>query len=285
MDKEPGCLTYGLLGYPVKHSFSPPMHNAAFRALGINAQYKLFEVKPQDLSSFMGSLQQEGISGLNVTIPYKEKVLEFVELDREFLYLKQLRAVNTIVVGFGSLWGFNTDVPGFSRDLKENINPAGKKAAILGAGGASRAVAYALAKADAKEITIYDIEIDKPKALAGMIKDMFPNCIIRSVDEIEKLDILSKDILINATPVGMKNSDPCLVKKEMLHSGVFVYDLIYNPAETKLLALARSCGCKASNGMNMLLYQGMLSFTKWTGKEAPYEVMRQALLDCLSAQA
>ena len=167
MDKEPGCLTYGLLGYPVKHSFSPPMHNAAFRALGINAQYKLFEVKPQDLSSFMGSLQQEGISGLNVTIPYKEKVLEFVELDREFLYLKQLRAVNTIVVGFGSLWGFNTDVPGFSRDLKENINPAGKKAAILGAGGASRAIAVMLAESGIKILTLPDIQEEKAIELAG----------------------------------------------------------------------------------------------------------------------
>ncbi|MDD5654325.1 MAG: shikimate dehydrogenase [Candidatus Omnitrophica bacterium] len=283
MDKEPGSLIYGLLGYPVKHSFSPAMHNAAFGALGINAQYRLFEVKPQDLDKFMGSLQQEGISGLNVTVPYKEKVLEFVELDREFAYLKQLRAVNTIVAGFGPLWGFNTDVPGFSRDLKENINPAGKKAVILGAGGGSRAVAYTLAREQAKEITVCDIDTDRAKGLVEMIKSIFPSCQIRFAEGIERLDIVSKDMLINATPIGLKDTDPCLVKQEMLRPGIFVYDLIYNPAKTKLLALAESCGCKASNGLNMLLYQGMLSFTKWTGKEAPYEVMRQALLDSLSA--
>ncbi len=279
MDKEPGCLIYGLLGYPVKHSFSPAMHNAAFKALGLNAQYRLFEVKPQDVGSFMSSLQQEGISGINVTIPYKEKVLEFVELDREFSYLKQLRAVNTIVVGFGSVWGFNTDVPGFSRAINEHVNPAGKKVSILGAGGGCRAVAYALATDGAREISIYDIDIDKAKAMVAMLKGMSAGTIIRSVDDINRLDISEKDILINTTPIGMKEQDPCLVTKEMLHPDLFVYDLIYNPAKTKLLSLAESQGCRTSNGLDMLLYQGMLSFTKWTGKEAPYEVMRQALLD------
>ena len=274
---------YGLIGYPVKHSLSPAMHNAAFKALGIDARYELFEVKPQDLNSFIKSLDK-GIFGLNITIPHKEKVLDFIRLNEDSGFARYIKAVNTIVRRDDQWLGFNTDVPGFLRHLKENIDPANKKIAILGAGGAGRAVTYAIAVAKAKEIDIFDIDKEKAHGLVSLLKNMFKDVNIKSVDTVAELNVWDKDILINATPIGMKESDPCLVKEEMLHKKLFVYDVIYNPLETKLLALAKKTGTKTSNGLGMLLYQGMLSFEIWTGKKAPEEVMWQSLLSQISTK-
>lgn len=270
-------LIFGLLGYPVKHSFSPAMHNAAFEYLKINARYERFEKRPQDLADFLETLAKQNICGLNVTIPYKEKVLGFVKLDQESFYAGQLKAINTIVVENGTLKGFNTDKPGFSKHLKEKFDPVNKKTAILGAGGAARAVAYVLAESKSKDITIYDIDENKAYAIVELIKEIFPNFDITAVKNIEDLNIKEKDLLVNATPIGMKKNDPCLIKEEMLHKNLFIYDLIYNPPETKLLTAAKKTGVKYSNGLGMLLYQGALSFTHFTGKDAPLEIMRQAL--------
>lgn len=273
-------LIFGLIGFPVKHSFSPAMHNAAFKELGINAKYKLFEIKPEELEGFFSSLEEKGIHGLNVTIPHKEKVLDFVELDRESFYLTEIKAVNTIVIGNNIRKGFNTDIPGFRRDLAEkNGKPENKQIAILGAGGASRAVAYALAADKARKITIYDIDKSKSQNIVDLIKKLFPKFDITAVETIEQLKIQEKDLLINTTPVGMKNTDPCLITTEMLHKNLFVYDLIYNPPETKLLALAKQAHIKNSNGLGMLLYQGVLAFTHFTGKSGPVGIMRQVLMD------
>jgi shikimate dehydrogenase len=281
---------YGLIGYPVEHSFSPAMHNAAFNELkrrgeiDYDAEYKLFEVKPQELEGFLNSLSERNISGLNVTIPYKEKVFSFITLDPESSYLRQIGAINTILIQGNQLKGFNTDISGFSKHLKERISPEGKKVAILGAGGASKAVTYIVAGSKPKSIVIYDIDINKTKELVNLIQRLFSDLDIKSVSKIEELNILEKDLLINATPVGMKESDACLIKKEKLHKDLFVYDLIYSPSETKLLKLAREKGCRYSNGLGMLLYQGMLSFRIWTGKNAPKEVMWQALSSQISTK-
>ncbi len=270
---------YGLIGWPLGHSLSPKMHNAAFSALGINAEYKLFPLAPPDLDGFLAKLGESGISGLNVTVPYKEKVLDFVKLDKESFYLRQIKAVNTMRFSDGIWWGFNTDIPGFARHLKENFNPVNKKTAILGAGGAARAVAYVLAKEGSGETAIFDIDKTKSAAIVEMVKSLFPQFKIYAVESIEKLEIKDKDLLVNATPIGLKETDPVIVKEDMLHSGLFVYDLIYNPAQTKLMALAKEKGAKVSNGLGMLLYQGMLSFKIWTGVNPSEEVMRRALLE------
>ena len=281
MSKSPAI--YGLIGFPVRHSLSPAMHNAAFRYLNINAEYKLFETRPEELEKFITSLEEQNISGVNVTIPYKEKVLSFVEIDKESFYLRQIKAVNTIVVKEGIRKGFNTDVPGFSRDLVEKSGkPENKRSAILGAGGASRAVAFVLANGKAKEIAIHDIDKSKSQNIVDLIKSLFPGFPIYAVDNIEELKIQEKDLLVNATPIGMKPSDPCLVTEKMMHKNLFVYDLIYNPSETKLLALANKAGVKNSNGLSMLLYQGALSFVHFTGKQAPIDIMRKALEEGLS---
>lgn len=268
---------YGVLGFPVKHSLSPYMQNAAFKAVGLNAVYKLFEVAPNSLEEFFYSLEKNNIRGLNVTIPYKEKVLEYVALDKESFYLRQIGATNTLVFDDGIWKGFNTDIPGFSRHLKENIAPAGKRVAILGAGGAARAVAYVLANEKVKDITICDVDVAKAEHIAAMVRSLFPGFSIFPVARIEELSIPEKDILINATPIGMKLTDPCLIPESALHRNLFVYDLIYAPVETKLLAVARAKGCKTANGLKMLLYQGALSWSHWTKQEAPLDVMWKAL--------
>lgn len=277
MDRDSGRRMYGVLGYPVQHSLSPAMHNAAFSYLHINAEYRLFEVPPEKLDWFLHHLDKEGICGLNITVPYKERILDFFKPDATSSYLQQLKAVNTIVKKGDSWKGFNTDIPGFSRHLKERIEPKDKRIAMLGAGGAARAVAYATAEAGARSIVLFDIDAAKMESVCAMVQSLFPGFAITGAKDIEGLDIGNKDILINATPVGLKAEDPALVRQELLHKNLFVYDLIYNPEKTALLLSAERAGARTSNGLEMLLYQGMLSFSIWTGKDAPKEIMRQAL--------
>lgn len=272
---------YGLLGWPVGHSLSPSMHNAAFKALGINAQYQLFGVKPEELDFFLSSLSAKNISGLNITVPYKEQALKFAQLDKESFFLNKIKAINTMVFEDGIWKGFNTDIPGFSRHLREGFDPVNKKAAILGAGGAARAVAYVLANAKASLLQIYDIDKAKALNIVTMVKEIFPEINIEAVNSFQELDLLNKDLLVNATPIGLKSTDPLLVEEKFLHKNLFVYDLIYNPAKTKLLEAALQKGCRVSNGLGMLLYQGMLSFSHWTKCDAPEVLMRQALLEGL----
>ncbi|MCX5709392.1 MAG: shikimate dehydrogenase [Candidatus Omnitrophica bacterium] len=271
--------TFGLVGNPVKHSLSPLMHNAAFKALNIPAEYKLFEVKPEDLNTFLYDLDKLNIYGLNVTVPYKERAMDFVELPVESFYLRQVRAVNTIVKRNNRWQGFNTDIPGFEKHLKENFDPKGKRCAVLGAGGASRAVAYVLAKAGARDLAIFDIDKQKTENVCAMVDGLLPGFNVSCVDSIDKLEINNKDLLVNSTPVGMKAADPLIVDSGLLHKNLFVYDLIYNPVETKLLKEARARGARTANGLGMLLYQGALSFEYFTGEKAPVEVMREALTE------
>ena len=275
---------YGLVGCPLGHSLSPVMHNAAFKELNIPGEYHLFQKQPQELESFLKSLEDEGIWGLNVTIPYKKKILEldFVEPDKTARYAKEIGAVNTIVRKSEGLKGFNTDVAGFLRHLnKVNFDPSKKKIAVLGAGGAGGAIAYAVAKKGAEEIAIFDIDKDKSKDVSDMLERLFPNLKILIADTVEDLKINNKNMLINATPVGLKDDDPCLVEEYMLHEKLFVYDLIYNPSSTKLLSLAKSKDLRHSNGLGMLVYQGAFSFIYFTETHAPYakivEVMWGAL--------
>jgi shikimate dehydrogenase len=269
--------TYGLIGYPVKHSLSPLMHNAAFASLNINAEYRLFEVKPQELEDFVNSLSQKNIFGLNVTIPHKETVIPFLDSVSE--EAKLIGAVNTIKVSDNRLEGFNTDGEGFLKHLTADLgfDPQGKIICIIGAGGASRAVSVYLSQAKPRSISFYDIDRNKSSALAGHLKENFRNVEFKASDSIEGLNIKECSLLVNATPIGLKQSDPCIVEEKLLHKDILVYDLIYNPKETKLLKIAKSKGAKVSNGLGMLLYQGAIAFQIWTGKTAPIEIMRAAL--------
>jgi len=265
---------YGLVGFPVKHSLSPCMHNAAFSKLKIKARYKLFELEAGQLEGFLGNLKKNNIAGFNVTIPYKEKVLPY--LNFKSFGVREIGAANTVVIKDGKLKGFNTDFAGFSRHLKElKVKP--KKAAIIGAGGAARAVCFALGKIKVEELCVYDIDAYKSLGLVSQFKDVFSKVKFSAVARIEELGLRDKDLLVNASPVGMHAGDPCLIESGMLHKGLFVYDLIYNPTETKLLATAKKAGIHFSNGLGMLLYQGVICFEHFTGKKAPVETMRAAL--------
>ena len=277
MDKKSPIGLYGVLGYPAKHSLSPLMHNAAFGALKINAEYKIFEIEPRNLEDFISSLSENGILGLNVTIPYKEKVLPLLDsVSRE---AELIGAVNTIRVSGAKSEGFNTDGEGFLRHLSQDLkfNPQGKCIAMLGAGGAAKAVSISLSKESPKSIAIYDIDKPKSQDLAEHLKQNFKNIEINSADSQDALNLLKCDLLVNATPMGMKDSDPLPVDEKFIQKNLLVYDLIYNPKETKLLALARKKGARYSNGLGMLLYQGVRSFELWTGKIAPVKIMREAL--------
>ncbi len=276
--------TYGLIGYPLGHSLSPVMHNAAFEALEVDATYNLFPLKEEELSSFLGELKSPDspIFGLNVTVPYKEKVIPY--LDTLNPYAKKVKAVNTIVVGKNrKLTGYNTDGPGFLTHLTElEFNPQSKRISILGAGGAARAILSVFCMADQgpEWIKIYDIDYNKAKALVNDLSQSL-NCekveICQSIDD---LNIELSDLLINATPIGLKETDVPIIEEDLLHSDMLVYDLIYNPAQTKLLKMAEEKGAKTSNGLGMLFYQGVLAFQHWAEIDLP-EVVRQKMKNAL----
>lgn len=272
---------YGLIGHPVKHSFSAVMHNAAFAHLKIDAEYRLFDVLPDGLEVFFKeTVKQKGLKGFNVTVPYKEAAVKYLNASVSAAVVMN-QAVNTVrVEPDGTFSGFNTDGAGFALDLKERgCDVADKYVSLLGAGGGAKAVATAVAAGHPRRLLIYDLDKARAEQLRSIVNTSFPHIEIGVAASAEGLDMAACDILINATPVGMKPQDPLLVRQEWLHPRLFVYDLIYNPAETKLLAAARRAGCATANGLGMLLYQGCLAFEYWMGRTAPVEVMRRALME------
>lgn len=268
----------GLIGYPIGHTLSPAMHNRAFEYLDLNYIYLPFPVEENNLKGALRALPALGIVGVNVTLPYKEKVLAYLDEVTEEAELTG--AVNTILVKDDRLIGYNTDGKGFIVSLRKGaeIDPRGKRVVIIGAGGAGRAVSIQLAKEGAERIALFDIVFDKAQDLASHIEKYISKVKAKRLREegLEK-EIRGADILINATPVGIKPDDPPPIDPKLLHPNLLVYDLIYNPPKTRLLSQAEEIGAKTLNGMGMLLYQGALAFTIWTGKEAPIEVMARAL--------
>ncbi len=269
---------YGLIGNPIKHSLSPAMHNAAFKALNIDSEYKLFELREEELAGFLESLKANNIQGINVTYPYKEKVVPL--LTSLSVEAGLVGVVNTIRVFPDGMEGFNTDGEGFYRHLSGDLkfSPSGKNIAILGAGGASRAVAVYLCKAHPASIAIYDIDQSRIRALIERLR-YFKKINFKAVESVHELNLKDCSLLVNCTPVGMKQNDPLLVNPEFIHKDLLVYDLIYSPQDSRLLWVARERGAVCSNGLGMLLHQGALAFKIWTGQDAPLAVMRQALED------
>ncbi len=270
----------GLIGYPLEHSVSPAMHNAAFKKLGLDCEYSLFEVEPKDLPEAVEGMRALHIAGFNVTIPHKEAVVPL--LDEVTEVAKVIGAVNTVKNQRGRLIGYNTDGAGFIESLKNDakIKPKGKHAVVLGAGGASRAVAVMLAESGAKTVTITDIDNDKARELAEYVDSYFDtSCVNVEVNGKDLQGSINQaEILVNCTPLGMapKIKACPLADNIELHKKLMVYDLVYNPAETALMKKAKAAGAKVCSGLGMLVYQGALALTLWTGEEAPIEVMRQA---------
>lgn len=284
MDKQ----IYGIVGSPVEHSLSPAMQNAAFRHLKIDAEYRLFEVSTGDLEQFLDRIRLEkNISGLNVTIPHKIKAKEYLErkgsLDEHSMVLG---AVNTIKIsGDGSLKGFNTDGPGFYRSLVEDLKfePEGRNIFVLGAGGAAKAIVMYLG-AGPKAISVFDVDQKKTgelKSHYGKYYDREKLNVISDAGEIGSA-LAKSDLFVNATPIGMNESDPSPISKSLIRPGLAVYDLVYNRAYTQLVKDANAAKAHALTGLGMLLYQGAASFEIWTGELPPVAVMRRALKEALT---
>lgn len=269
----------GLIGYPATYSLSPVMHNAAFKRLGLDYIYVVFSVQDVHLKKAVEGLKAINFIGANVTIPHKETIREY--LDEVSKEAELMGAVNTIKNVEGKLWGYNTDGYGFIKSLKERsgISLKNKKIFILGAGGAAKAVALSLAVEEVSDIVITDKLKEKAISLSGYLEEKV-SC--RSVAiSLEDVDIGEKinnaDIIINATPIGMKKEDPLLINIKHLRENQIIYDLVYSPLETLLLKEAKELKLKTINGLEMLLYQGAKSFEIWTGKNAPINTMRRAL--------
>jgi len=276
----------GLIGDPVEHSMSPAMHNAAFAASGLDFIYVPFRVKKERLVEAIGGMRGLNIRGLNVTIPHKVAVIPFLDgLDE---LAGKIGAVNTIVNEDGRLTGHNTDAGGFLRALAESgIKPAGKKVIVLGAGGAARAIAFTLAGNGASPLILNrELEFDWAVSLAGQLEQAFKI----KVEALELNDanleaaLRPADILVNATSVGMSpgtNETP--VPRRLLKPELAVFDVVYNPRKTRLLAEAGAAGAVTISGLEMLVWQGALAFEMWTGHKAPVALMREEALKALGA--
>ncbi len=255
---------FGILGRPVRHSLSPAMHNAAFAALGVNAVYVAFPVL--DLVQAVHGLRGLGIGGVSVTIPFKEAILPLLdEVDEE---ARTIGAVNTVVKREGRLWGTNTDWQGALAALQDQVNLAGQRVLVLGAGGAGRAIVYAVRRAGG-HVWVTDAEADRAQTLA---RQFGVNAVAWS--EAPQVDAA---ILINATPVGMAPQDTEIpYPPEHLGQVQVVMDIVYTPLQTRLLREAAARGSRTIDGLEMLIYQGARQFELFTGQPAPVETMRRA---------
>jgi shikimate dehydrogenase len=285
------CAVYG---FPIRHSASPAMHNAAFARLGLNWRYLAFEVHPDNLRAAIAGAMAMQFSGLNLTVPHKLLAMQIVdELDES---AKTWGAVNTVrfeARDAGGKWqplhhftesisgeirsqGFNTDSDGIARSLREDLGLklAGLKVLLVGTGGAGQVAALRLAVENVSELFLVDYVAAKAEAVAQEIRKRHSR--VKVATGFPKGPV---DLLLNATPIGLKAADPSPLdeKQFSLRHARAVYDMIYKPAETKLLAAAKAAGCKTSNGLGMLLHQGAAAFEIWTGKPAPIDVMRRAL--------
>jgi len=265
-----------LIGDPVEHSISPIIHNEVFRALNLNYVYLAFRVLPEDLMDAVRGLRALGVVGFNVTIPHKVSVMKY--LDELSPDAEVVGSVNTVVNRSGRLVGYNTDYLGVVNTFKNlGIKLEGTSATVLGAGGASRAVVYALILGGVERVFIVNRTLEKAVSLASEFSIKFPNTSLIPMgltQENLREAIQKSHIVINTTSVGMyPRTEESLVPSDLLRSDLVVMDVVYNPLETKLLRDAKAVGAKAVDGVNMLVYQAVASFKLWTGIDPPVDMM------------
>jgi shikimate dehydrogenase len=261
---------FGIIGFPLGHSMSPVMHNAAFTERGIDAVYLPFETK-DPAGSLMG-MRAFGIKGLSVTIPHKTIVLPLLDEVNELA--RRIGAVNTILNHESRLTGYNTDALGAMKALKKKIDPQGKSCLIMGAGGAAKAIGWIL-KENGASITITNRSQERGKRLSFSL-----DCPFTPLEDLKDLDA---NILIHTTSVGMSpNREACLISEQLFKEGMVVMDIVYNPLETELLKRAKRRGCATISGLEMFIQQGAEQFRLWTGLKPPITVMRRAVKETLS---
>lgn len=271
-----------VIGYPIEHSMSPIMQNAAICELSLNYVYVAFNILPINLDLAVKGFKAFNITGINVTHPFKRKILKY--LDDIDPMAQKIGAVNAIKNDEGYLTGKNTDAEGGIKALlNAGYTPSGKNILLLGAGGASRALAYMLAK-EANKLIIVNRTKKKAKNLANEIKKDYD---IKIEGKEYHTNVLKEesekaDILINTTPIGMyPNIDESPISAEFLHKDLIVYDIVYNPLETKLIRDATQKGCKILGGLDMLVNQGALAFEWWTNKKPNSSLMKKKIIEFL----
>lgn len=259
-----------VIGDPVEHSLSPQMHNAGYEALHIDDTYVYVacHVDVKNIENFINGVRSMGIRGISCTIPHKIAVIPF--LDKVDETAKKIGAVNTIINDNGILKGHNTDWLGVSESLKKIISLKGKKVALLGAGGAARAAAYAVIMSGA-DLMIFNRTLENAQKLAKEFGG-----VEHSLEKIEKVKYA--DIIINTTSVGLEKQNETPISKEYINKNQVVFDLVYGKNETQLIKDAKENGAKTLSGIDMLLHQGFAQFKLFTGHEAPESAMRNALI-------
>ncbi len=269
----------GLLGNPVDHSLSPAIHNAAFEELGLNFAYLAFPV--EDLENAIRGIRALGhIRGFSVTIPHKVSIMPL--LDSVETTAKHIGSVNTIIKDRGILVGSNTDASGALQALRQGgVDLAGQRVVMLGSGGAARAIAFGLCmEGNIGHLTLLGIDDQERSALATDIKAKTGTSITDAQLNASTLEpaLAEAHLLIHCTPIGMhpKIEHSC-VPKELLHTGLTVMDIVYNPLNTQLLQDAQAVGCRTIQGIEMFLHQAVAQFELWTGESAPVNTMRNIL--------
>jgi shikimate dehydrogenase len=277
-----------VFGDPVAHSRSPGFHNAALKACGIDAQYVKILVKPDELPAALRALPSAGFFGTNVTIPHKAGALAAV--DQADDYAKKSGAVNTVVVEGNTLTGFNTDGPGLMRAIREEffVDLRDVRVLLLGAGGgAGRAIAVQCAMENCERLVLVNRTVEKARTLAAELAPFFrTDRLVGPIDRIQAIpheeaalreQLAHTDLVINASSVGMKRTDPALIPAALLEPSLMIYDTVYASGDSRLIEDGRAAGARVANGLSMLLHQGALSFEIWFNRPAPLEVMRKAL--------
>lgn len=270
----------GLLGQPLGHSLSPAMHNRAFRILGLNYCYLPIEVADRDLKTVTAGIAKMNFAGYNVTIPHKIRIMDC--LDAVDPLAQAIGAVNTVTIRNGRSTGYNTDGIGFVRSIEAvgGLSIKEKSIMMLGSGGAARAIAMTLAQQGAARIAIANRTEAKAHALAGDVNRRGRECCRTVPMEPPALETVLRhtDILVNTTSVGMHPREgECPIPEHLVHGGLVVCDIVYNPRQTRLLDIARQKGCRLVEGLGMLVYQGAAGFRMWTGLEAPVDAMFDAI--------
>lgn len=265
-----------VIGQPVRHSLSPAIFNAAFRARGLDWAFVALEVAPGGVPAALAGVRALGIGGLSVTMPHKTAVAR--EVDELSDDARLLDAVNSVVNEDGVLIGSNTDGQGFVAALAADagFDPAGRRAVVLGAGGAARAVVLALARAGAAEVVVVNRTAARAEQAAALAGGQGRVGTAR--------DVTDADLVVNATPQGMGDAAVTPIDPELLRVGQVVADLVYEPAETPLLAAARARGVTAVNGLGMLVHQAAVQWARWTAQHPPVDVMTAAALRGLASR-
>lgn len=277
----------GVIGYPLSRSLSPELQQAALDYARLDIVYQAWPTPPDGLQTRVGGLRGESVLGANVTIPYKEAVLQMMDEVDEMA--ARVGAVNTIVNRERRLHGYNTDVAGFLRVLSEDARfaPAGRRVVIAGAGGAARAVVVALLETGAGAITVINRTLSRANRLVDDLRPFGRGSELRALPEIYAswAEVMgSCDLLVNCTSAGAADFvEESPVPADLIRSSMLVYDLVYHPAETALMAAARERAARVMGGLAMLVYQGAASFELWTGQEAPVEVMFEAAREAVGA--